>query len=481
MMMDRYSLEAIYDQALVMEQVRRYADAMQQFVESFGPGPTVLFRSPGRINLIGEHTDYNGGFVMPVALDKDVLFVVRPRQDPLIRATNMEAQFPPFSFELSDDIPTAPRGSWSNYFRGAGQEICRQFGDRTPIRGMDVMVSGAVPHGVPRGSGVSSSTALTVTVALALVTLNGIDIERPHLAHLSSEAEWYVGTRGGMMDQFSSLLSRRDHALFLDCRPSSEGQYDLHHVPIPPNVQIVLLHSGVRHRNVRNQFNQRVAECKIGVRLLQSQYPAITHLRDVTPEALGLNDIDFWGLIEEELPTAATANELIQQGVNDVWLKELIADHQLDADATFAVLPRCRHVLTENKRVLSGIAALNAGEVEAFGQLMNVAHDSMRDDYAASCREVDTLVEIIRQQPPVLGARVTGAGWGGSVVALVRRAGGTAWIGDACAAYRQATGLECEILICRPGTGAGQVRYPSQQASTRTDRPTADGPTANEL
>ena len=446
------------DETVLAAQMARYAQVEQQFIQHFGSGPAAIFRTPGRVNLIGEHTDYNGGFVLPVALDKDVLLVARPREDPAIQAVNVEAQFRSFSFDLSSNIPSALHGDWSNYFRGAGQEIYRRFGDRVGLTGMDVCVSGAAPHGVPRGSGLSSSTALTVTVALALVILNEIGIERADLAHLCSEAEWYVGTRGGMMDQFSALLGRRDHALFLDCRLMPGGAYAFEHVPIPDGVQIVLLNSGIRHQNVRSEFNQRVAECKIGVRLLQKRYPTIAYLRDVTPEALSMSESDVWAVLEDTLPVQATAAELVQGGLEESWLGDLMADHRVVPDALFAVLPRCRHVITENRRVLAGIAALRAGQVETFGALMNEAHISMSRDYGASCPEVDTLVEHARRQPGVLGARLTGAGWGGGVVALVQSGRGQAWVDAARAAYQDATGLHCDVFVCRPGDGAGQVR-----------------------
>jgi galactokinase len=226
---------------------------------------------------------------------------------------------------------------------------------------------------------------------------------------------------------------------------------------VPDRVQIVLLNSGVRHENVRGTFNQRVAECKIGVKLLQQRYPSVAQLRDVTPETLELNEPDFWDTLEGMLPAQASRGELIGRGLERRWLDELIADHRLEADAPFAVLPRCRHVITENERVLSGVTALRAGQVETFGHLMDGAHASMRDDYAASCPEVDALVEIAKRQPCVLGARITGAGWGGGVVALVRRGCGTAWIDDVRSAYREASGLETEVVLCRPGDGAGQV------------------------
>jgi galactokinase len=269
-----------------------------------------------------------------------------------------------------------------------------------------------------------------------------------------------------MMDQFSALLSRRDYALYLDCRPLPNGVYTYDHVPIPPGIQIVLLNSGVRHENVRGHFNQRVAECKVGVRLLQAladelhPFASVNQLRDVTPQALGLSETAFWATIEETLPAQATADDLVGRGVDEHWLRDLIADHRLDAGGSFAVLPRCRHVITENARVVDGVAALRAGQVERFGALMNQAHASMSADYGASCPEVDVLAEMVRAQEGVLGARITGAGWGGGVVALVRQGYAQAWIDTVGAAYRRESGLESTTYVCRPGEGAGLVRQP---------------------
>lgn len=455
--MDIDILRSVYgnDRLTLNGQLARYEEARRQFIDCFGPGPVTFFRTPGRLNLIGEHTDYNGGFVLPVALDRDVLFVVRPRDDGTVNAANVETRFAPFSFALAPEIPHAPPGDWSNYFRGTAQEIVRQLGDRSPIKGMDVLVSGAMPHSMPRGAGLSSSTALAVTAALALVTINGIDIDRADLAHLCSEGEWYVGTRGGMMDQFATLLGKRDHALFLDCRPSAEGTYTYEHVPMPAGVQVVLVTSGVHHDNVRGEFNQRVAECKIGAKLLQQHYPSIRQLRDVTAEGLDLSNEALDALLDRMLPIRATARQLTRLGVDQAWLDALIVDHRLAPDAVFTVLSRCQHVISENARVLAGVAALKRGDLAAFGELMNCAHTSMSEDYGASCSEVDTLVDIVQQQPGVLGARITGAGWGGGVVALVEQDADEMWMLVVQSAYRAAIGLEIEVFVCRPGNGAG--------------------------
>lgn len=452
------ALRYIYgnDDLILDGQWKRYEQTRQAFIDHFGPGPTTFFRTPGRLNLIGEHTDYNGGFVLPVALDRDILCVARARDDEQINVTNIEPQFAPFSFTLGREIPHAPPGDWSNYFRGIGQQIVRHFNTRK-IHGMDILVSGAMPFSIPRGAGLSSSTALSVSAALALVTLNEIAIDRAELAYLCSEGEWYVGTRGGMMDQFATLLGRRDHALFLDCRPSPEGVYTYEHVPMLGGVQVVLLSSGVHHDNVHGEFNRRVAECKIGVRLLQRLYPTIRQLRDVMPQKLGLADDELDALLKQMLPVSATVDELIRMGIDRPWLEALIADHRLDPQLPFVVQSRCRHVIAENARVLAGVKALKRGDLAEFGALMNRAHTSMSQDYGASCEEVDILVDLVQQQPGVLGARITGAGWGGGVVALVEHDADELWILVVQSAYRAMTGLNTQVFVCRPGDGAGWV------------------------
>jgi galactokinase len=217
------------------------------------------------------------------------------------------------------------------------------------------------------------------------------------------------------------------------------------------------LTSGVHHQNVRGEFNQRVAECKVGVRLLQARYPSVKLLRDATPEALGLTESRFWAEISDLLPESATVDELVERGLDRDWLDALIADHNLGVGRAFEVLPRCRHVIAENARVLEGVAALRAGQVDRFGALMNAAHASMSGDYGASCPEVDRLAELVRDQQGVLGARITGAGWGGGVVALVRQGPIQGWIEPVQTDYRAATGLECVAYVCRPGDGAGLV------------------------
>ncbi|MCX6046363.1 MAG: galactokinase [Chloroflexi bacterium] len=435
------ALQQIYGSGAAA-QMPRYQQARQAFTDHFGDaGELLIFRAPGRVNLIGEHTDYNHGFVLPAALDKDVLLFVRPRADDQINLVNLENEFALVSFTLSEAIPSAPVGDWSNYARGAAQTVTQQLGQRPP--GFDGLVVSAAPQGIPRGAGLSSSSALTVVVAVALAHLADWQPLPVQLAHLCSDAEWYVGTRGGIMDQFAALLGRRDHALFLDCRPDAQGNYTYEAIPLPTTHRLLVVDSGVHHRNVRGEFNQRVAACRAGVGLLRRDFPGITHLRDVQDVA--------WEILEPLLPETITATALQEQGID---LGEIPG---LDAQAGLRVRACCRHVWTENDRVRLAMDALRLGETKELGRLMNEAHTSARDDYRISCPELEVLIESANQVEGVAGARLTGAGWGGCIIALVDKGAVEAFQTHVQERYKQATGREASIFPCQAGPGAGLV------------------------
>jgi galactokinase len=454
-------LAPVYGKAsLARGQLARYTDALAAFVAAAGPGAARLFRAPGRVNLIGEHTDYNHGYVLPMALDKDILFVARSREDGVVNLWNVEPErFPARAFAIGPDIPPSPLGDWANYVKGAAQALCQAAGRE--LRGADIMASGPAPWGVPPAAGLSSSSALTVAAALTLAALNGLDLPKLALARLCSEAEWYVGTRGGIMDQFISILAERDRALLLDCRPQSgqrpgEARYEMRQVPLPPGYNVLIFNSAVQREKTKSLFNVRVAECRIGVALLRRRSPGITHLRDISAEALGLPEALALALLDDLLPEATTRQALAAAGALDDALAVMFADYRLDEDQVFRVRPRCRHVITENARVLASEAALAAGDVARFGRLMNAAHESMSRDYAASCPEVDTLAALCRECDGVLGARVTGAGWGGCVVALVATGREADVLAQVTARYRAATALPGEGFICASAPGAGE-------------------------
>jgi galactokinase len=449
------TLERIYGDAAEAQQAR-YTAALESFAHTCGPGPVHIFRAPGRVNLIGEHTDYNHGFVLPVTLDRDVLLLARPRSDPVVHLRNAEPEFAPRTFTVGPDIPPAPRGDWSNYVRGAAQMVARRVGAHVReagacVRGMDALVAGAPPHGTPRGAGVSSSSALTVVAALALAHLNGWQPDPVPFARMCSEAEWYVGTRGGIMDQFIALLARPGHALFLDCRPQGPDQYTFAHVPLPSETHILVADTGVHHANVRGKYNLRVAACRAGVACLRPRYPGITHLRDV-------QDVD-WTELSPLLPEVLTVAEARARGAD-------LDDVPLPVDdAELRIRACCRHVHSENERVRATVTALEAAtrgasDVTTAGRLLDEAHASARDDYDISCPELEVLVEAARAVEGTAGARLTGAGWGGCIVALVHRDAVSDFETQVSRRYRDAIGWEPRIFACRAGGGAEQIDGP---------------------
>ncbi len=433
-------LAPIYgEQAAV--QAERYANALARFRAFAGPGPAWLFRAPGRVNLIGEHTDYNRGFVMPIALDRDVLLVVRPRTDRTVRLANIEPEFEPSSFTAAENVPHAQPGHWSNYVRGAAQMIARLAPDS--FAGIDCLAVGAAPLGLARGSGLSSSSALTVAATLAFAHFAGLALPPEQFVQVCSDAEWYVGTRGGIMDQFISLLARRDHALFLDCRPDANGRYATRHVPLPADYRILIADSGVHHSNVRGEYNKRVASCRIGVALLRAQHPGITHLRDV-------HNIP-WTELVSALPERISATEAAASGLLDADIPGIEPEDILHVRAC------CRHVWHENHRVEQALASLQSGDLAALGALLQDAHASARDDYAISTPELETLVDAAGAAPGVVGARLTGAGWGGCVLVLVRQEQAAHAAESIQDSFRRTHGRVPAIFPCRTGAAAGLV------------------------
>ena len=197
----RITLQDIYGEETDVHR-RRYEEALEAFIATYGPGEVFFFRAPGRVNLIGEHTDYNHGFVMPVALDKDIVLLARPRSDNTVRLSNMESEFPSFSFVIDPDISPGLPGDWANYAKGAARELARRL--EWDLRGLDGLIVGKPPYGVPREAGLSSSSAVTVVVTVALAHLNGSHLDGARMAQLCAEAEWFIGTRGGIMDHFIS-------------------------------------------------------------------------------------------------------------------------------------------------------------------------------------------------------------------------------------------------------------------------------------
>ncbi len=371
-----------------------------RFREMFGASPRI-FRAPGRVNVIGEHTDYNDGFVMPAAIEFYTWVAAAERKD---RA--LEAYSDRFDEKISlslDTLAGPPRRHWSDFIRGVAA-VLQNAGYKLP--GANLVIHGEVPL----GAGLSSSASLEVATALSLSSLAGADVPPLELVKLCQKAEHeYVGTHCGIMDQFIAVFGAAGHALMLDCRSL---EYQL--LPIPHDLRLVVCNSMVRHELAFGEYNRRRADCEEGVKLLQPHLPGIRALRDV-----GVADLEAF---KQVLPTT--------------------------------VYRRCRHVVTENQRVLAAAKALQSGDADRFGHLMYRSHASLRDDYQVSCRELDLLVDLASSSPGVYGARMTGGGFGGCTVNLIRADAAASFKEHIAQAYGEATDIVPEIYICEPAQGA---------------------------
>ncbi len=363
-----------------------------------------MFRAPGRVNLIGEHTDYNDGFVLPAAIGFSTWVSSAPRDDRTVSvfSENFSEQI---EFDLDEESPHA-RDHWSDYVRGVAVTLERA-GHR--LRGADLRIRGEVPI----GSGLSSSAALEVASGFALLTNSGLTVVRRDLAELCQRAEnEFVGIRCGIMDQFVSCHGQAGKALLLDCRSL---EYKL--LPLPENARLAICNTKVKHSLATSQYNARRVECETAVRHFAQRRSNVRALRDVTETDLKL----FGG----ELPAV--------------------------------IYRRARHVITENARVLAAGTALEQVDLAAFGQLMNRSHLSLRDDYDVSCRELDLMVELAQAVPGVYGARMTGGGFGGSTVNLIAAESVDEFKQTVARGYEDATGLTPEIYICTATEGVGEV------------------------
>ncbi len=381
------------------------AQARDAFESVFEGQADVVVQAPGRVNLIGEHTDYNEGFVFPSAIDRWAVVAARSRADSGVRIYSaMHEEVAEFQV---DDVLEA-QGNWADYPKGVVREF-QKLGHS--LCGFDAVIVG----NVPMGAGLSSSAAVEMAVGKGMVVLNRIEISGPELALLGQRAEnHFVGVNCGIMDQFISANGRAGHALFLDCRDLS---FDL--VPLfGDDVQIVICNSGVTRGLTDSAYNDRRSACESGVSLLAGAMGTdIRALRDVSMEMLDV----YGGVLSE------------------------------------TVLKRCRHVITENERTQRAVVLLRKGDLSEFGQLMVASHESLRDDYNVSGKELDLLVEIALNVPGVFGARMTGAGFGGCTVNIVERDAVSDLTDAVNERYPKVTGLTPEIYICSAVNGAEQV------------------------
>jgi galactokinase len=378
------------------------------FKEMYGRAPR-LFRAPGRVNLIGEHTDYNDGFVLPMAIDRSTFAAGAIRDDRLVRvhSATMDQQM---TFDLDNPGPQQ-RGIWLDYVEGVAQALLDRLKDEgRRLRGADLLLM----SDVPTGGGLSSSAALEISVGLALLALSGIEPERRLLALAGQQAEHdYVGAKVGIMDQWTSVHGVKGAALLLDCRSLETSA-----IPLDTSgVAIVVCDSHVKHELAGSEYNTRRAECERGVELLREFLPGISALRDV-------------GLAEFERHAAHLPQP---------------------------VRKRCRHVISENERTLAAADALRAHNLARAGYLMNQSHASLRDDYEVSCAELDFLTETALGIPGVLGARMTGGGFGGCTVNLVQRTALQHFTTTIVSEYQRAFNILPTVSEVEPAEGASEL------------------------
>lgn len=380
-----------------------YQSVRDHFVDQFSKEP-LLIRSPGRINLIGEHTDYNEGFVMPAAINKEIIFAIVPSDDSnsKIIALNFGELY---EIKLADPQPV-PAPAWANYLLG----ILRQLVDRGFALKPFVCVFGG---NIPPGSGMSSSAALECGFAFALHELNSLRISKVELAKIGQWAEHnFVGVRCGIMDQFANMMGKEDHVIQLDCR-SLEYQY----FPIPlQDYSIVLFNSGVKHSLASSEYNIRRAECEEGVHVLQMGNSSKS-LRDASLKMLNDN-------------------------------RAALSDN---------VYNRCKYIVEEIERVQLASADLQRSDLHAFGKRMFETHEGLSKLYEVSCDELDYLVTLVRHYPEVLGARMMGGGFGGCTINLISKSIVESVVERLCVAYRKKFGIDLESYIVEIRNGTSLI------------------------
>ena len=373
----------------------------QSFASYFNSESEIIVRAPGRVNLIGEHTDYNDGFVLPMAIDHAVWLALRPRDDRTVRLFSLDLEA-----DSAFELDSLTKGSdWIEYPKSIAYELMKAGYE---LRGFDAVMTGDVP----RGAGLSSSAAVELAVARAFAAVSGIEWDAPKMAKLSQKAEnEWVGVNCGIMDQMASAACKEGHALFLDCR-----SLEIQHAPLPQGVSIVILDTSTRRGLVGSAYNERRNQCEEAARWF-----GVKALRDVSVE-------------EFERKTKA------EKGLSEVSLK------------------RARHIVTENTRVLEAVEVMKAGNVKRLGELFNASHDSLRDDFEVTNDALNIMVDCAREQASCYGARMTGAGFGGCAVALVKEENASEFVNAVSEAYRQRSNMEAAVYVCKPSEGASLVQ-----------------------
>lgn len=379
----------------------------KDFERRFEARPEFGVRVPGRVNLIGDHTDYHEGFVLPMAIDRAIFLLARGRDDRRVRVHSRTIEA---SIEVSLDSNDRHAERWAQYFQG----VLSVLRARHPLQvGADVLVDADLPP----GGGLSSSSALVVGFAAVVAHLHGIELEPHELAEVGRDAEHWYGTTGGIMDQYVISHARAGQAVLLDCRSL---RHEL--IAIPDDVTVVIANTGTRHDQIVSPFAERRREAEAALGVVRARAPEVSTLRDL-----------------------------------DLTHHETYKSDLLDADPTGTLWRRSKHVVSENARVLAAAAALSQSDLHRAGRLMADSHASLRDNYEVSSLELNAMVEAARQSPGCLGARMTGGGFGGCTVNLVAEDMAAAFCASLQERYQRATGIEPAIFVTRPSDGVQAV------------------------
>ena len=373
---------------------------IQAFRDVFGDQPTILVRAPGRVNLIGEHTDYNDGFVLPMAIDRAIWIALRPRVDKWVRVYSLDYKK---TVEFSLDDLTEGKG-WAEYIKGVASEL--------QVESYKLAGWGGVLGGdVPKGAGLSSSAALELAAARVFAVVSGFDWQPARMAQIGQKAEnRWVGVNCGIMDQMVSAAAQEGHALFLDCR-----SLEYEHVPLPEGAAVVVMDTSTRRGLVDSAYNERRAQCEAA-----AEFFGVPALRDVSLEEFNVKS----GKLEN------------------------------------MIMRRARHIISENQRVLDAVAAMRVGDVRKLGILFNESHASLRDDFQVTNEALNQIVEAAQTHPACYGARMTGAGFGGCAVALMDGKQVEAFSSAVMDAYHRRSGLNAQFYACQPSQGASATQLP---------------------
>ncbi|MGQ8872482.1 galactokinase [Paenibacillus sp. TSA_86.1] len=386
-------------------------DLQQKFIEKYGESGADIrvFHAPGRVNLIGEHIDYNGGYVLPAALEFGTTLLIRERTDNQLQlaSTNM-------AYEGTLDrasIGQEKTGEWTDYPVGVMVQL--QGKGVQVTRGYDFLYHGEIPN----GAGLSSSASLEVLTGYGIQSMEGVpDIDTVELALLSQKAEnEFVGVNCGIMDQFAVANGAKDHAILLMC-----DTLEYEKVPFRTgDYKLIIGNTNKRRGLVDSAYNERRSQCEQALAVLKEQLPALNYLAQLKPEQF----------------------DTLRDQIKDEKVRE-----------------RAQHVVEENARVLSSVEALRNNDLQTFGQLMNASHESLRDLYEVSCTELDVMVEEAQRIPGTLGARMTGAGFGGCTVSLVHENDAERFVREVGTAYEARTGLKGDFYVCGVGEGVNELK-----------------------